>query len=178
MERVHCVCRYPKERNIKMSQITEHFNELTRDAASPGPVQGKIVQGDGTSRFSLIGEEGSALALADEIYCRYHLAEPICKIIEADSERRQALVTETERLFAIIKAWMDEHKGRVDTNKTKLPKPVLVSSSGKVRFQFIVILLKGELEDFCVWENDLAALDEKVLHDPFFQIVRLDSLCM
>ena len=156
-----------------MTQTLDIPNDIAGTTASHCGHPGKIVQGDTVHRFQLIGEKGNSLVLARELYDNHFLAEPFRKAVEEVREQRLQFENEATRLGQIIDQWTDEHKDTINVTETKLADVVCFSTSGKVRFQFIVVPQEGQ-EGFL--ESELVKLDSRILDNPEFQIVRLDSL--
>jgi len=158
-----------------MTQTIESLNEIESHLGTT-PVCGEIIRGDRTSRYKFVGNDGnSSLALADDVYSRYHLAESLNRLMEDNFKRRQRLNEEAGRLFQIVEKWREENKDKIDWHKTKISEEILVSSSGRIRFQFIVIPQGGQA-DFL--EDKLVLLDQSIFTNPSFKIVRLVSLLM
>ena len=159
-------------------QSVENLNE-TESIMGRNPVCGEILDGDRTNRFKLVGSDGqsSVVALADDVYGRFFFAESFGKAMEEANKQHQLLNSEARRLFQIIDNWKAEHKDRIDLNETKVLKEILVSSSGKFRFQFFVVPKDGQV-DFFDFDKALVLLDQAILDDPEFTIVRLVSMTM
>ena len=161
---------------MPMTQVQEIPNEVKAVGASSVKLTlGRIVQGDENQRFHLVGEKGNTLVLASDLYENHFLADPLCRAMKEAEERQQQFNDEAQLLFQVVDKWKFEHKDRIDENATKIADAVLVSASGKARFQFIVVPLEGQ-EDFL--ENELVNLDSRILNDSTYRIVRLDSLLM
>lgn len=136
----------------------------------------KIAQGDRTSRFELQGADGNApVALADDIFCSYYMAEPIKAAMREAGKLGQQLSTEADRLLAMIEEWKEKHRNTIDMDETCLSKTISRSSSGKCRFSFFVVPQEGQY-DFL--DQEIVSLDQQILEDPSFKIVRLDSVLL
>jgi len=134
-----------------------------------------ILQGDRSYRHFLRGDFGNFLAVSDDIYRSYCFVEPVRKALEESHERQQQLHEEIQRLLLIVDDWVQDHESQIDKDKTRfLPSP-LCSSTGKVRFQFLVIPQAGQEGTL---EEELVNLDRLFLDDTAFQIVRLDSVLL
>jgi hypothetical protein len=149
------------KRRATNQHTTSRRSESTRDA-----LKGEIVKGDRNSRFQLRGDDSQKLVLADDLYNNYIYAEPIKKTVAAVND-------ELQRLRQLVEKWKHEHRGIIDVRATGTPNTVLASSSGKLRLQFFVVPQKNQRDSL---EEKLVLLDESVLNDPSFQIVRLDSI--
>lgn len=139
-------------------------------------VRHQIVQGDRTSRFELIDAEGNApVALADDICNNYFFAESIANAVNTAQQHDQSLRAEANRLFDILKKWKDDHRNQIVDDETNLPTVMTRTPSGTVRFQFFVVPNEGQ--EASVGES-LVSLDQQILQDATFQILRLDSVLM
>jgi len=155
-----------------MTQTTNILND-NATATTVSPVHGTIVQGDEIHRFHLVGAQDNSLVLADDLYNNHFIAEPLKRAMAESIERQQQFNKEAQILSQIIEEWKVEHQDKIDLGDTKIATSVFMSPSGKVRFQFIVVPQEGH-EDFL--ETELVKLDSRILNDPAFQIIRLDSL--
>jgi hypothetical protein len=149
--------------------------EKTVAKADSTYVNGHIVQGDGSRRFQLMGENGSSLVLAKHLYDDHFFAEPFRKAMEEGREKQQQFEKESALLVQIVEQWIESHKDKIDTSDTKIADAVFVSPTGIFRFQFIVVPQEGQ-EDFL--ENELIELETHILNNHAFQIVRLDSVLL
>jgi hypothetical protein len=137
----------------------------------------EINQGDRSSRFRLTDLSGkSTLDLADDIYKKCFLANELELFLNKAAQHQRQFNEEVNILKEQIEKWLADHADQIVKNKTKLICDLEPSSTGKIHFRFIVI--KKEPIDWISdpLEMELVRLEESLLRDSHFQIIRLDSI--
>jgi hypothetical protein len=135
-----------------------------------------IAQGDRSNRFWLSSKDGtSTLSLADDIYQKCFLMGQVETAIERTRTQRSQFERECQELVELLEAWKEQHSDRIIGERTKISQKPSMSVSGHIRFRFFVVQsLPGAQLD-----NELDAildqLDDSVLKNNGFTMIRLDS---
>ena len=161
-------------RRLEDGKMIQNFNEQQAgvSARDENVLRGVIAEWDRNGVHLLAGNSGITIASSDEIYQSLFPPDPAEKAKEEAKKRWQ---DEVQRLIALVAEWLDKYENSIDRGRTRfLPKP-LYSSSGKVRYQLIVIPQEGQEASM---EKALADLDSLFVGNDAFQIVRLDSVLL
>jgi hypothetical protein len=135
-----------------------------------------IKQDDRKSRFWLVGEEGTSLSLASDIYEKWILVNKAKILIEQITQQQQQFTEEFNRVGKLIMEWLEAHADQIVMEKSGIVGEPELSSAGKMHFRFIVTK-KGHVD----WIDDpltaeLILFEENLWNN--FQIVRLNSLLL
>jgi hypothetical protein len=155
---------------------------LNYDSKTPS-VSGIITEGDRNNRFWLSLQDGSTtLNVADDIAKQCIIAdklmETLKQVVEQSQKNKELLTKELNKTEALITRWLEEHKDRIIYEKTGFVGAPIKTSDGIVRCRFLVTQKSSDAfvdEDL---DNELTALEERILKEIKPQLVRIDTILL